>query len=85
MRAGQRRCCALIAILIAAACVVAVLLTKAILEWRATVQGELAWRSGRCRRCGYDLQGLPSHVCPECGNRDPKAYRFRARLGAFLG
>lgn len=24
-------------------------------------------RSGVCLFCGYDLQGLPSPVCPECG------------------
>lgn len=24
---------------------------------------------GRCRACGYDLRGLPSNVCPECGFR----------------
>ena len=23
----------------------------------------------RCPRCGYRLQGLPSHRCPECGTR----------------
>lgn len=23
----------------------------------------------RCPRCGYLLNGLPSHVCPECGTR----------------
>ena len=22
---------------------------------------------GICRKCGYDLQGSPSGVCPECG------------------
>jgi len=22
---------------------------------------------GHCRSCGYDLKGLPSEVCPECG------------------
>jgi hypothetical protein len=25
------------------------------------------WPSGRCRRCGYDLTGNVSGVCPECG------------------
>lgn len=24
---------------------------------------------GRCRRCGYDLRGNVSGVCPECGKR----------------
>ena len=34
-----------------------------------------AWRrererraKGHCRRCGYDLTGNVSRVCPECGN-----------------
>lgn len=22
----------------------------------------------RCRHCGYDLRGLPSKICPECGS-----------------
>lgn len=26
-------------------------------------------RRGRCPRCGYDLSGLNSDVCPECGTR----------------
>jgi len=30
---------------------------------------------GHCRYCGYDLRGLPSDVCPECG-------RSFARRGA---
>jgi hypothetical protein len=25
-------------------------------------------KPGHCRHCGYDLQGITSPVCPECGN-----------------
>lgn len=32
----------------------------------------------RCRKCGYDLQGLQEHRCPECGTDfspdDPKTF-----------
>jgi len=27
----------------------------------------------RCRSCGYDLQGLEEHRCPECGRRFDRA------------
>jgi DNA-directed RNA polymerase subunit RPC12/RpoP len=27
------------------------------------------FQAGHCRSCGYDLRGLPSNVCPECGFR----------------
>lgn len=31
---------------------------------------ERRWRKqGRCLACGYDLQGIPSDRCPECGTR----------------
>jgi len=37
------------------------------------VRGPLRWwwfaRRGRCERCGYDLTGNVSGVCPECGRR----------------
>lgn len=26
-------------------------------------------RPWECRRCGYDLRGLPEPLCPECGRR----------------
>lgn len=34
--------------------------------------GLLWWRSckafpGHCRKCGYDLAGLATEMCPECG------------------
>lgn len=29
---------------------------------------------GRCGRCGYPMQFLPSVRCPECGHRDPDAW-----------
>ena len=25
--------------------------------------------AGRCKACGYDLRGLPTAVCPECGDK----------------
>lgn len=25
------------------------------------------WPPGGCQNCGYDLRGLPSSICPECG------------------
>lgn len=49
--------------------------TVALLIWCA-----LAWRRARfprpglCPRCGYDLAGLPSEQCPECG-RTPTTER----------
>jgi hypothetical protein len=27
-------------------------------------------RQGSCTTCGYDLSGLPTGVCPECGRLD---------------
>ena len=31
-------------------------------------------RTHLCRGCGYDLRGIDSEVCPECGaEREPKA------------
>lgn len=32
-------------------------------------------RLGRCRRCGYNLTGNVSGVCPECGARVPERVR----------
>ena len=30
-------------------------------------RNQLRLASGRCRQCGYDLRGLSSRICPECG------------------
>ena len=40
----------------------------------------------RCLQCGYDLRGLPEHVCPECGLRfDPAELAEYANRGGFIG
>jgi hypothetical protein len=39
-------------------------LGSAIRRWRARPQ------PGHCRRCGYDLTGNVSGICPECGDRE---------------
>ena len=31
--------------------------------------GKRAYPAGRCRKCGYDLTGNESGVCPECGTK----------------
>ena len=39
------------------------------------------WRryfGGFCERCGYNLTGLPSDICPECGNEHAKRDGQRA-------
>lgn len=36
-------------------------------------------RSGVCFFCGYDLQGLPSTVCPECGKESVLEKNARVR------
>jgi predicted amidophosphoribosyltransferase len=33
---------------------------------------------GCCPRCGYDLSGTPSGICPECGRAQKKADEARA-------
>jgi hypothetical protein len=34
----------------------------------ALIARALRRKPGHCRHCGYDLKGLTSPVCPECGN-----------------
>lgn len=36
-------------------------------------------RTGCCKYCGYDLQGLPTQRCPECGRRFKKKKGRRER------
>lgn len=33
---------------------------------------------GRCARCGYDLTGLDTGVCPECGSLNPAGGKLAA-------
>lgn len=37
--------------------------------WSFIVRPRLRRKRGRCVRCGYDVRGIPSSVCPECGVR----------------
>jgi hypothetical protein len=39
-----------------------------------------AYPPGRCRRCGYDLRGLPNEGCPECGHRKASSPNQRTKL-----
>jgi rubrerythrin len=39
-------------------------------------------KSETCRRCGYDLTGNTSGVCPECGTTDSTGSSGRAAEGA---
>jgi hypothetical protein len=36
------------------------------LAWRDALK-RWKWIPGRCPKCGYDLSGLPTGGCPECG------------------
>lgn len=40
----------------------------ALVLWRARLR-RLRIKAGRCPRCGYDLAGNVTGVCPECGDR----------------
>jgi hypothetical protein len=44
---------------------------------------------GYCRRCGYDLRGLSSSLCPECGARfdpaDPSTFDRNRRSQRIRG
>lgn len=61
--------------------VMTVLLLTAITgaESARTIASELA--AGHCRRCGYDLSGLPTLVCPECGDTAPAPPRTTDGVG----
>jgi hypothetical protein len=39
----------------------------AIFKTRRSLRSRAMVRTGRCRRCGYDLRATPEH-CPECGS-----------------
>jgi hypothetical protein len=51
------------------------------LRLRAARRRRQRTRAGLCRRCGYDLRGNVSGVCPECGARAGAAGRSGGREG----
>jgi hypothetical protein len=42
-------------------------------DWHQAARFTRAWR---CEQCGYDLAGLPTKVCPECGSSVPLGPRI---------
>jgi hypothetical protein len=51
--------------LVAAACALPL---ARLWAWRRRRRDRRRLRKGLCRRCGYDLRGNASGVCPECGS-----------------
>jgi hypothetical protein len=45
----------------------AVALVAAVARWLAVRSRSRVFWEDRCAACGYIVQGLPGHVCPECG------------------
>ncbi len=43
------------------------------LQGCSAIRGRLRKRRGMCVNCGYDLTGLASNICPECGARPKSA------------
>src|SRR5262245_24466128 len=46
---------------------IAVSVLSAFFWWREWLREHRHFPFGHCRRCGYDLTGNTSGVCPECG------------------
>lgn len=44
---------------------------SAVPQWRLD-----RYEIGRCFRCGYDLKGLESKICPECGKSTARVKRW---------
>lgn len=41
------------------------------------------WPPGNCRFCGYNLFGLPSSRCPECGNKNQERLEENLEMNSF--
>lgn len=45
-------------------------------KWRETLGARFeSIPEGHCTSCGYDCRGLPTSICPECGNESRIAHR----------
>jgi cytochrome bd-type quinol oxidase subunit 2 len=53
-------------------------------RWRKQSAAAAAWRTLRCLHCNYDLRGLQTPTCPECGRESEAIARWLAEKPELL-